>query len=372
MINVIAMAELLEGEYRTAFQKIDMYATVNGVEQYEERVLNIYDMLMEAQKRNDDVEKVIGNDIEEFCKAYFQPEKSEYSCVEKLGNISGTLKLWVIFLIIDILFEIEYTSNIFAMKSNMFPFVLGSVVALLCFIVGKFVITPIIFKKKKISPAAMSFSILAMFIVSVIAGTVFFGHIEIMIPTWIVLTLIVGILVLYAIACWRLKKKGIKLNKEDKSEKAIKKAFEQEVNKKSTMKIIAPVMEKRYQRIKKRKAKRGLDYTMKDFQALIHKEGKLNKVLDIIMIIIIVIIVAVPVIDSILAEEYLLAVILVVAVGAVEYGVYRAILKTIRDSSIYQIQLVDECVSRGIALAEYDVEGIDEDTEETKETQIDE
>ena len=116
MINVIAMAELLKGEYRIAFEKIDMYATVNGVESYEESILNIYDMLMEAQQREDDVCKVIGSDVEEFCKAYFKKEKSEYDWFEKLKKLKGTLICLTIFSTIDILLEIEYTNSIFAIK----------------------------------------------------------------------------------------------------------------------------------------------------------------------------------------------------------------------------------------------------------------
>ncbi len=357
MINVIAMAELLEGEYRTAFQKIDMYATVNSVDQYEERVLNIYDMLMEAQRREEAVSKVIGNDIEEFCKEYFRSDKSEYRWVEKIQNIMRVLGLVAIFLLIDIIFEMESIQDVFAIKTNLFPFVLGFGVAIILDVICKLIFNPIIYKKKKISPAAMSFAILAMSIGGIIAGLVFLGHITIMVTTWIMLLIIVAILAVYFIICRVLNAKGIKVSEnEDKAEKDLKKAFEKEVDKKATMKMIAPIMEKRYQRIKKRKAKRGVDYTMKDFQALIHKEGKFNKILDIVMILIIVLIVASSVWESVLEKEYMLAVILAVVLSVVEYGIYRVFIKTINDNSIYQIEVVDKCVSLGIALAEYDVE----------------
>ena len=360
MINVIAMADLLEGEYRTAFQKIDMYATVNNVRQYEERILNIYDMLTEAQKRQDDVSRVIGCDIEDFCKSYFQDEKMKYSWLEKLGKFTGTLKLWIVFLVIDILFEIENNHDIFAIKSNMFPVLLGFAVATVSFLVGKFILTPIIFKKKKISPAGMSFSLIGLFIGSIIVGIVFFGHIEIMVHTWIMLAIIVAVLLLYAIVCWRFKNKGLVHEEETKSDKELKKSFQEEVDRKAIIKMAAPIMEQRYQRIKKRKAKRGIDYTLKDFQALIHKEAKPSVILDKGMILLIAIIVAVPVIDSLLAGDYLLAGILVLAVGGVEYVFYRTIIKgiakSIRNSSNGQVEIVDECVSRGIALADYKLE----------------
>lgn len=360
MINVIAMADLLEGEYRTAFQKIDMYATVNGVDQYEERILNIYDMLTEAQNRQDDVEKIIGSDIEDFCKIYFKTEKTEYSWLEKIGKMKGTLILWIAFLVIDILFEIEDYHNIFKIKSNMFPILLGFGVAIVSFVISKLVFTPIIFKKKKISPVSMSFCIMGLFIGSIVVGITFFGHIEIMVHTWIMLSIIVALLLLYTIICWKLKKNGIKFDEETNADKELKKSFQEEIDMKATIKMIAPIMEKRYERIRRRKAKRGLDYTMEDFQALIHKESKPSVIFDKFTILIIAIIVAVPVVKSFLAGDYLLGLILVVTVGVVEYVLYRTLIKaiteSIRNSSICQIKIVDECVSRGITLAEYNVE----------------
>ena len=74
-------------------------------------------------------------------------------------------------------------------------------------------------------------------------------------------------------------------------------------------------------------------------------------------------------VKSFLEGDYLLSLILVVAVGIVEYVLYRtlfkAITESIRNSSICQRKIVDECVSRGITLAEYNVEeNIDDETDE--------
>ena len=167
-------------------------------------------------------------------------------------------------------------------------------------------------------------------------------------------------MLLYTIICWKLKKNGIKFDEETNADKELKKSFQEEIDMKATIKMIAPIMEKRYERIRRRKAKRGLDYTMEDFQALIHKESKPSVIFDKFTILIIAIIVAVPVVKSFLAGDYLLGLILVVTVGVVEYVLYRTLIKaiteSIRNSSICQIKIVDECVSRGITLAEYNVE----------------
>lgn len=211
--------------------------------------------------------------------------------------------------------------------------------------------------------------IMGLFIGSIVVGITFFGHIEIMVHTWIMLSIIVVLLLLYTIICWKLKKNGIKFDEETNADKELKKSFQEEIDMKATIKMIAPIMEKRYERIRRRKAKRGLDYTMEDFQALIHKESKPSVIFDKFTILIIAIIVAVPVVKSFLEGDYLLSLILVVAVGIVEYVLYRtlfkAITESIRNSSICQRKIVDECVSRGITLGEYNVEkNTDDETDE--------
>lgn len=211
--------------------------------------------------------------------------------------------------------------------------------------------------------------IMGLFIGSIVVGITFFGHIEIMVHTWIMLSIIVVLLLLYTIICWKLKKNGIKFDEETNADKELKKSFQEEIDMKATIKMIAPIMEKRYERIRRRKAKRGLDYTMEDFQALIHKESKPSVIFDKFTILIVAIIVAVPAVKSFLAGDYLLGMILVVTVGVVEYVLYRTLFKTItesiRNSSICQRKIVDECVSRGITLAEYNVEeNIDDETDE--------
>ena len=71
MIDTLAMANLLNGEYKEAFTKIDMYGSMGNVDMdiYEDRIMNLYDMFVEAQEEGKPVEKIIGKDIEGFCKA---------------------------------------------------------------------------------------------------------------------------------------------------------------------------------------------------------------------------------------------------------------------------------------------------------------
>lgn len=70
----------LKNEYWEIFDKVETYATVRCVEGEirEEMLMNLADMLCTAQEDGKPVEKIVGKDIEKFCKSYF----SEYNDTE--------------------------------------------------------------------------------------------------------------------------------------------------------------------------------------------------------------------------------------------------------------------------------------------------
>ena len=74
MLDTIAMAAQLEGEYKTIFEKADMYGTLEKCSDEnirDDKMMNLYDLLLQAQIDKTPVSKIIGEDIEEFCKSYF-------------------------------------------------------------------------------------------------------------------------------------------------------------------------------------------------------------------------------------------------------------------------------------------------------------
>lgn len=77
MLDTISMADKLKGDYRKVFEKADMYATVAGgeVETQDEKMMNLFDLLMQAQYEEKPIDKIVGSDIEEFCMNYFSQEE---------------------------------------------------------------------------------------------------------------------------------------------------------------------------------------------------------------------------------------------------------------------------------------------------------
>lgn len=65
--------ETLHTTYKKTFEDVSTYAVAHYLsgEKYEEAMFNLYDVLFQAQTDGMPVEKLIGNDIQQFCQQYF-------------------------------------------------------------------------------------------------------------------------------------------------------------------------------------------------------------------------------------------------------------------------------------------------------------
>ena len=156
MLDTIAMAEQLSGEYRSAFERADIYSTgTMKDDQLDEKMMDLYKRLLEAEQNKQPVEDVVGNDIELFCKNYFAREKTKF-----------TLKT-----ALDILFKVMcglfiYSACLMLLDektSNLILFVAAFVAGAVDDVVAKHWLRPIFFKKKKIKPIIYYLIVLAVF-----------------------------------------------------------------------------------------------------------------------------------------------------------------------------------------------------------------
>ena len=68
------MTEQLRDEYQEVFEKTELYGVISEVntEVQDELMINLFDLLLTAQTEGKPVEKIVGSDMERFCKEYFQ------------------------------------------------------------------------------------------------------------------------------------------------------------------------------------------------------------------------------------------------------------------------------------------------------------
>ncbi len=359
MLDTISMAEQLRGEYREAFEKADVYSTMEtGADAVsEEKLMELYDSLMEAQKDGVSVEKIVGNDIEKFCKKFFEEEVEPVKPPVKFAmEVYFIARIMAVFTIIDILLREEGT-DWKTMNSNLLPFIGGIGVGFILSLFLKYAIKPMIFKSKKLKPIAYYVIIVVSYVGSIILAVVLVGDMNINVRSiWLLIPCVIYIAIYLMIrSIWRYQKHGTikNIHKESKEDKEIKKEFNKELSEKSTEGIVVEALSKRYSKICKKKSKKNQEYTYEEFDQKIRKEEAGMKIADKFIALFFVAVVLVPTADSIINESIVDGLILGVILGVVEFAVYRFFSKASKEGSDARIQILDQCKEQGITIVEY-------------------
>lgn len=185
----------LKGEYLETFDKIQLYGLSSrklDSDVYEEQMMDLVDMFITAQENNKPVRKIVGNDVEGFCKSYFEHEHYTFrENVRKLPKRYITLA-WTIFILellelIIGLGESEENLGFFDMKTDIGPYLLGIFIGFVIISVLAAAIKPLIFKVKWLSLAKVQ----GFMILILVAGAVFISlsdvELSLEVPLWLVL-----------------------------------------------------------------------------------------------------------------------------------------------------------------------------------------
>lgn len=357
MLDTFAMANLLKGEYKEAFTKIDLYGGMGNIDNavYEDRIINLYDMFVEAQNAGKPVEKIIGKDIEAFCKEYYKVEEKGHKLRDLLSRIGYVMTVIFIYSIIDYVLLTDEKGPFMERTVDLFPVVLGLVVGLILVVVGFLVNKFVTFKKKKLHPMLYYIVTLIIFIAGIIGGiSAFSDKIDILVPLYIVLIVsgVISFIFNLVTIIERYKKNGT-LKSLDKEEKKIKKEFEEDVEFRGGLKDVASGMAFRYKRRKKKAEKKGLEFTQADYAKIVQKEIDSEKSYNIFMIVIFGIFIIVPVVHEIITVGILSSLILGVILFAIEFLICRSFIKFNRQQNESYRVILDECEEKGIDIVEY-------------------
>ncbi len=371
MLDTISMAEQLRGGYREAFEKADVYSTMEaGADAVsEDKLMELYDSLMEAQKDGTPVEKIVGKDMEAFCKMFFEEEEEPLNPFVKFAKgVYSLARIMAFFTIIDILLR-EEGADWRTMDSNILPFFGGVAVGFILSFFFEYALKPMIFKNTKMKPIAYYVIILVSYVGSIILAVILVGDMNINVRSiWLLIPSAIYIVIYLAIrSIWRYQKYGtIKdIHKESKEDKKIKKEFNKELNEKSTEDIVVKALSKRYEKLCKKKAKRNQEYTYEEFDVKIRKEEDRMKVIDKIIALYFIGMVLVPTVDSIINESVVDGLILGAILGILEFAIYRFFSKGSKEGSDARLEVLNRCKEQGITISEYaEKMEQDEDTEE--------
>lgn len=356
MLNTLAMANLLKGEYKEVFTKIDLYGSMGNVDVtiYEDRIMNLYDIFVEAQEEGKPVEKIVGKDIEEFCKEYFKSEEQNHGIKNFLGKLANIMTVIFIYSIVDYMILAEDNIPFMERTVNLIPVVVGLCAGFLLVIFGNFINKKVTFKKEKLHPTLYYFAVLLIFIVGIVAGVTLLDDVLVGLPLYIVLIVSGSISIVFnGVALFiNYKKKGT-FHKVDKEDKRIKKEFEDEISFRGGLVDVASGMAFRYKRRKKKYARKGKEFTQEDYAKTVRKEIASEKKFNIMLGIFVSVMIIIPVVHEIVTVGLFDAAILFVVLVIIEVLIFRWSVKFLKEQYRSYALILDACEEKGIDIVEY-------------------
>ena len=257
MLDTITMSKRLNGEYKTAFEEVEIYGLAEGgaVENYDEKMMEIFDILLEAQNENKPIEKIVGKDLELFCKNFFEEKVIEEN--KSIKILYSAMKLIFIWAILEIINRDEGI-DILSTKSDITLFFMAILTSFVVEILTRKVFRKLALRNKKITPGFFSFCVVifdfSMYLISInIVRNIF------VIKTFWFLLISSIYIIIYVIfrAIWRYKKHGkiTKIKKENDFEE-----FNKELKKYNDIDFkirMAQALAKKFKRWNKLNKKRG-------------------------------------------------------------------------------------------------------------------
>ena len=353
-MNFATLSENLKDNYKETFERVELYASIKeiGDEFCDEALMNLYDLLYTAQTNQQPVEKIIGADLEEFCKNYFQ----EYTLTERVKDIPNRLyRVFRYAFIVEIILLIpdwpKFVKNIFSYKTDLTAYFAGLLVGALVSAIGSAILKPLIMKNRKVKPIVYSFVILGMFILFVAVSVLLLGEHTLMIPIIPVLATTGLYIIIYqtARAISNYKKYGTIRNVKKKELKKLVKADEKNSSDNNFRHALMEGLNKRYQKLAQKKG-----MTKEAFHALVKKE---QRILDIVIPIIFAAFVIVPPVHEILqGGKWYDALFFFLVLGIVESVIYWGLNR----GDVIRKNLLKDCDEKGMNLIDYINEHLNE------------
>lgn len=343
----------LKGDYLAAFKQAELYSMVDSIDydKQNEMLLELLDLLLEAQSNGKPVEKIIGSDIEKFCKSFF----SGRSVIGKLKPFLDALYYysWLVFC-----FQIiEVTSHFEADKGNplMQPvditgYLIGLSVLIMLSTLPSIVLKPFLFRWHKLNVALL----LAMSLIATIglcSGlTIWIGDRSLLIPSYLSI-LIPGLYILSYIMIRAINNyrdhRSIRRQK-DPGETTFWRTVGEKVQRELPTELL-----KRYEKINKKRSRRGKPLmTPEEYTEKLYKDIKLSNYISVPLIGLLFLILLYNIINIFVHDGFTESLLFIVIVAICEIPAF-AIFRSSFLGNKQKTELLAECDKRGVTLPEY-------------------
>lgn len=351
MTNYIFLMDQLKGEYREAFDKVYIYTNVRNMsgETEQEMMMNLMDMMLTAQNEGKPVEKIIGNDIEKFCKSYFEGYDYKIRVKEEIPQYINRI-MWFAFVygLINLIFAFgEKEFSLFKETIDVSGYLIGMLGGYLIILLNNVCVKPFIFKWKKISATIYDTILLVVMMVVVLVGCSIFAENELQVPLFPMIIVSGIYIVAYKIvkSVVRYKKYGTIWKRKEPFRESWLGSVKAEAKRQLPGELV-----KRYYKINKRRVRQGKELmTPEECMEKIRKENKQLDTAVIATIILIGIVIVGQAIYSIIFESILDAIIFALIMCAIEAPIFIIMTKAGNSRK----SVLAECEKQGINIVEY-------------------
>lgn len=344
----------LNGEYREIFSKAQIYATLKQISEdvMDEKMTELYDLLLTAQTDKKPVNKLIGRDENKFLKNFF----SDYTFTERLKRLPVNLyrTAWVVFVLecIEAIAADNTIKNFFNIKSDVSGYGFGLITAVIIWLISDFVLAPVLLKKKKDGSnyrgQYFPLIVIALFVVLIGLGVHFFSDVTVMLPT---APFIIGsglYIVIYLIvrSVWRLKNYGSLRNTRKQIEQD---SYYRNLQNKDMEKAVLKGWKYRFEKL----SKKG-KVTAEGYLEKLKKEEKLT--LNVMTVMVPVLLAAVSlgfIIDVVRDSTWYDSLIFIALIGTIEYFIGRWIIRSEKKQSAIRTRILRQCEESGKTMPDY-------------------
>lgn len=351
-------AQQLTGDYRAAFQKAEMYAELKGLGEttVDEAMMELVDALLEAQNAGKPVEKVLGRDMEKFCKDYFN---RRVKIADRLRDLLKLLyRLGIVTLVIEGLALLGILTDggwqeLVSAKTDINGYLCGAMCGFLGSVITGCCLRPLMFRWKKLSAGKYVFILCAVILLLSIPSFVWFHDRVVTVPMLpLFLIVLIYVLGFYAHKLYgRYKATGsIKKTPEEKAD-SVQGAFRQGLE--DGMKDVPRLMKTRFERINRRRARRHREpLTPEEFMCLLEKEFRRSKTLNRITALVFTLVcLAVWAVAELPRTEDILDSFLGLAVGiGCGLAVFWLVTGVFSQAEAQQAELILKCREKGITV----------------------
>lgn len=355
MASYLIEKDKLEGEYNKVFDRVEGYTIIRPIDEdtKEEMLMNLVDILYSAQLDGKPAEKIVGKDIDRFCKEYFSDYHSWQKAIKEFPNWLYRL-MWIIvvFSVLELVFPEEERGSVWNATTEASPYIFGTmagvVSSLLFLVIGNIIWA----KYKRIRSNLLYAGVIIVFILTLIISMNLTGDIQWEMPL-IPLLLVAGCYV-FVYKCWQLSDRHKKYGNFKKPPKdgSFKEIIKEGI-KETSHKELPLELKKVYEKKNRKLAKRGKpEMTAKDFMEYLYKQERQTKIGNWIILVLYIGIDLVTVVSTALdsGSTWYDTVSVGAGMGIMLGVVYFIYKKLINISVNAKGELLRECEEKGITV----------------------